>query len=65
MNWTNIWLNLLGTAEWLGIDMGFWISMLASAIVVAGMNLVFWGMKPLTVFAVAETAPNTDMRNRR
>ncbi|MCC8059016.1 hypothetical protein [Cloacibacillus sp.] len=47
MNWTAIWLDLFGKTEWLGVNIGFWASMLICAAAVAGMNLLFWGMKPL------------------
>lgn len=47
MNWTALWLDLFGKTEWLGINIGFWASMLICAAAVAGMNLLFWGMKPL------------------
>ena len=29
MNWAKIWMNLFGTTEFLGIDMGFWVAMAA------------------------------------
>lgn len=41
MNWTNIWMTLFGTTDLLGLNMGFWISM-----VVVAMNVVFWARKP-------------------
>lgn len=47
MNWRNIWIKIFGTTQLLGIDIGFWISMLACVIVVIGMNIVFWGMQPM------------------
>ncbi len=46
MNWANIWLKLFGTTQWLGIDMGFWVSMSLCALIVIVMNVVFWGIKP-------------------
>lgn len=46
MNWTNIWMNLFGSGSWLGIDMGFWVSMGLCAIIVLVMNLVFWNLRP-------------------
>lgn len=45
MNWTNIWLKLFNTTNLLGIDMGFWVSMGITLIVVAFMNIIFWSQK--------------------
>lgn len=46
MNWTNIWMTLFGTADLLGLNMGFWISMAVVALIVVIMNVVFWARKP-------------------
>ena len=46
MNWSNIWMRLFGSADWLGLNMGFWVSMAVVALIVVVMNVVFWGMKP-------------------
>ena len=46
MNWTTLWMKLFGTTTWLGINMGFWVSMGVTALIVIVMNLVFWNMKP-------------------
>ncbi|MCD7785292.1 MAG: hypothetical protein LUH18_06930 [Oscillospiraceae bacterium] len=46
MNWTDIWLILFGTTEFLGLNIGFWVSMAVVAVIVVLMNVVFWGMKP-------------------
>ena len=46
MNWTLIWMKIFGTTQWMGIDMGFWVSMGISALVAVLMNIVFWSMKP-------------------
>ncbi len=46
INWANIWLKLFGTTQWMGIDIGFWVSMLLCALIVVVMNVVFWRMKP-------------------
>ena len=48
MNWTNLWLNLFGTTELFGLNMGFWVSMAVVTVVVILMNVVFWCMKPKT-----------------
>lgn len=46
MNWTTIWINLFGkTALW-GLDMGFWVSIGAVALIVILMNIIFWSIKP-------------------
>ena len=29
MNWKELWMTLFGTCEWLGLNMGFWVSMAA------------------------------------
>lgn len=46
MNLTNVWMNLFGTTELLGLDMGFWAAMAVVALIVIAMNMVFWSMKP-------------------
>jgi uncharacterized membrane protein len=46
MNLNHIWMNLFGTTQWFGINIGFWVSMFVIAMVVVVMNVVFWGMKP-------------------
>lgn len=47
MNWTQIWIDLFGTTEWLGLNMGFWVANVAVLVIVIIMNVVFWSMKPL------------------
>ncbi|EMJ6201884.1 hypothetical protein ACF13M_000574 [Clostridioides difficile] len=46
MNWKEIWMNFFGTTEWLGLNMGFWVSLTVVLLIVVIMNLVFWRMKP-------------------
>lgn len=46
MNLTNIWVTWFGTSTWLGLDLGFWASMVAVALIVVVQNIVFWNMKP-------------------
>ena len=46
MNWKEIWMALLGTTEWLGLNMGFWVAMAAVVLIVIMMNVIFWGIKP-------------------
>lgn len=48
MNWTQIWIDLFGATEWLGLNMGFWVINAAVLVIVVIMNVVFWSMKPLT-----------------
>ena len=47
MNWTQIWIDLFGTTEWLGLNMGFWVANAAVLVIVVIMNVVFWSLKPL------------------
>lgn len=46
MNWTKIWMSVFGTETFLGIDMGFWVSLSAVVILAVLMNIIFWSMKP-------------------
>ena len=46
MNCNKIWMPLLGTCEWLGLNIGIWVSMAVVVIIVILMNVVFWSMKP-------------------
>lgn len=48
MNWKEIWMTLFGTCQWLGLNIGFWVSMAVVIGIVILMNVVFWGMKPQT-----------------
>lgn len=45
MTMTDIWMKLFGATEFLGLNMGFWVSMIVVAVIVILMNAVFWGMK--------------------
>lgn len=47
MTWTKLWLDLFGNTTLWGINMGFWVALAAVALIVIGMNVVFWSMKPL------------------
>ena len=47
MKWAGLWMKIFGTTTFLGIDMGFWVSMGITAVIVVIMNLGFWAMKPL------------------
>ena len=46
MKWNELWMTVFDTTHWLGIDLGFWVSMAVVALIVVVMNAVFWGMKP-------------------
>ena len=46
MNWKEIWMTIFGTCEWLGLNMGLWVSMAVVLLIVIIMNVVFWGIKP-------------------
>ncbi len=46
MNWQSIWMQLFNTTEFLGINMGFWVSMAVTLILVILMNIIFWSQKP-------------------
>ncbi len=46
MNWESLWDSMFGTQEWLGLNMGFWVSMAVVCVVVLIQNIVFWTMKP-------------------
>ena len=40
---------MFGTTEFLGLNMGFWVSMAVVALIVIVMNVVFWSMKPKNI----------------
>ena len=44
MNWKEIWMTLFGTTEWLGLNIGFWVSMAAVALIVIVMKVIFWSI---------------------
>ena len=46
MNFGKLWISLFGTTTWLGLDIGFWVSMGISFLIAIIMNVVFWSMKP-------------------
>ena len=46
MNWKELWMTLFFFCEWLGLNMGFWVSMAVVLLIVILMNVVFWGIKP-------------------
>ena len=48
MNWTNLWLHLFGTTNWLGLNLGFWVATGLVLLLVLLMNVVFWALPPRT-----------------
>lgn len=56
MNWKEIWMTLFGTTEWLGLNIGFWVSMAAVALIVIVMNVIFWSIGSRT--DIKETVTN-------
>ncbi len=47
INWKSLWMLLFGRCEFLGLNMGFWVSMAAVLLIVIVMHVVFWSLKPL------------------
>ena len=41
-----LWIDIFGSTTFLGIDMGFWVSMGISLLIAILMNVAFWSMKP-------------------
>ena len=58
MNWKDIWMTLFGTADWLGLNMGFWVSMAVVALIVA----LAGGLALVVLFTLANT--NVSERER-
>lgn len=52
---TNLWISLFGTSEFLGVDIGFWVSMAVCLLIVIAMNAVFWSMKPIEKAKVGDS----------
>lgn len=46
MNWTKLWFKMFGTSTFMGLDMGFWVSLGVVIIIVILMNIIFWTVKP-------------------
>ncbi len=42
IDWQGLWNMLFGAQEFLGVNMGFWVVMLITALIVVAMNLVCW-----------------------
>lgn len=42
----SLWISIFGKVEWLGLNRGFWASLVAAALIVIAMNLVFGDIKP-------------------
>ena len=46
MTWIELWVTLFHTTDFLGLNIGFWFSMLIVLIIALIMNVVFWSMPP-------------------
>lgn len=44
IHWTSLWIHLFGTTHWLGLDIGFWVSISLCIVVVLLMNVVLWNL---------------------
>ena len=38
VDWKDLWLTIFGRTEWLGLNMGFWVSMAVVALIVILVN---------------------------
>lgn len=47
INWNAVWDAWFGCRTWLGVDLGFWISLAVVLVIVIAMNIVVWRAKPL------------------
>lgn len=46
MNWAKLWMKIFGRTTFIGLDMGFWVSLVIVILIVILMNLIFWMLKP-------------------
>ena len=46
MEWKELWMTIFGTCEWMGLNMGVWVSMAVVLLIVIAMNVVLWGIEP-------------------
>lgn len=46
MNWAKLWMKVFGRTTFIGLDMGFWVSLVIVILIVILMNLIFWMLKP-------------------
>lgn len=46
MNWEKLWIDVFGTSNFMGLNMGFWVSLFVVILIVIIMNLIFWIIKP-------------------
>ena len=65
MNWAQIWIDLFGTTEWLGLNMGFWVANGVVLVIVIIMNVIFWSMKPLPMPTNSKSKVNGFPRSER
>lgn len=45
MEWKELWMTIFGTCDWMGLNMGFWVSMTVVLLIVIAMNAVLWGIE--------------------
>lgn len=45
MNWRYLWITMFGKTNWLGLNMGFWVSMVVIILIVILMNVFFLEFK--------------------
>ena len=46
MNWKALWLSLFGTTEWAGINIGFWMGLVAVLTIACALVCFAWSAKP-------------------
>lgn len=49
MNWRKLWIHIFGTSTFMGLDMGFWVSLFVVVCIVILMNIIFWTIKPKNI----------------
>lgn len=57
MSFRQLWIYLFGTSEWLGLDIGFYVSLGLVVLLIILMNIVFWSLKPLNPPTVTDKVP--------
>lgn len=57
MSFRQLWIYLFGTSEWLGLDIGFYVSLGLVVLLIILMNIVFWSLKPLNPTTATDKVP--------
>lgn len=57
MSFRQLWIYLFGTSEWLGLDIGFYVSLGLVVLLIILMNIVFWSLKPLNPPTATDKVP--------